>query len=164
MRIDRNRHRLRFGVLSLAILAASTAAVSVAGDLGRCATVRVPRQVVLPDGSVHEPGDLRLCMKSHGPNSGTYEIAVNGRAIGQWPSRIGSSDSSDLKHSLAVFEWVDDRLALVGYARPAGDKMRTYVFHSYGPVPERVLALRDTLLAEEHREEFIVYATRSRTR
>lgn len=147
--------RLRLGIVLVAVLATPGLA---AGDLGRCSTAWVPHPIVLPDGAVHDPGALRLCLKSLDPVTGYYEISINGRALGRWPSRIGASEGPAETNPVTVFQWDGEgQLRLVGYARPDGDRMATYLFHGYGKVSKEMIAEASRLLSPERADTYVTY-------
>lgn len=144
-------------VIALGMLLTVAGAVSAA-DVGRCATAWVPHPIVLPDGSVHDPGALRLCLKALDPVSGYYEISINGRAFGRWPSRIGASEGPAEANPVAVFQWTDEgQLKLIGYAHPDGDRMATYMFHGYGKLSKEFIADASTMLAPEKADSYVTY-------
>jgi len=147
--------KLRFATVLAALLIGS---VAMASDVGRCATAWVPHPIVLPDGSVHEPGALRLCLKSVDPISGYYEISINGAALGRWPSRIGESEGPASAHPVAVFKWTDEgNLQLVGFARPNGSRMATYAFHGYGKLSKQFIADASKMLSPEQADGYVTY-------
>jgi hypothetical protein len=96
---------------------------------GQCAQIDAPWPMVLPDGSIHEPGPLRLCLQQmYTPASGLHEIRVNGATIGLFMSRVGTSEQPVDGVPIVVFQRNGtDEHYLVGYAWPDGDAMRTYV-------------------------------------
>jgi len=106
-------------------------------DLGRCARVEVPWPIVLPDGSAHEAGSLKLCLQQMWtPVAGLHEIRVNGTAIGLFMSRVGRSEGpAAARAPIVVFRRNGtDEHYLAGYAWPDGEVMRTYALHKFGKV------------------------------
>ena len=71
---------------------------------GQCARIEAPWPMVLPDGSTHEAGSLKLCLQQMWtPVSGLHEIRVNGMSIGLFMSRVGTSEgpvegNKDVRH------------------------------------------------------------------
>ena len=102
---------------------------------GQCAQIDAPWPMVLPDGSIHKPGPLRLCLQQmYTPVSGLHEIRVNGATIGLFMSRVGTSEQPVEGLPIVVFQRDGtDEYYLVGYAWPDGDAMRTYVLRTVGP-------------------------------
>jgi len=67
------------------------------------------------------------------PASGLHEIRVNGRSIGLFMSRAGTSEATVEGVPIVVFQRNGtDEHHLVGYAWPDGKAMRTYVLRKFG--------------------------------
>ncbi len=99
-----------------------------AQQTGRCYIADVPAVVVLPDGSEHDPGQLELCLTSKGPVEGSHRTYVNGRAIGEFRSRLGEGEG-DAGATGAIFVFLrspDGKLFLEGYTAAQGDSFWTF--------------------------------------
>lgn len=94
-----------------------------------CYTAVVPSTVVLPDGSVHPPGSLRICNRVMlSPVAGLHDIYVNGQPVGKFRSRLGRSEGTGDGEE-ALFAFMRDRdsqLRLHGYAFLDGDRYTIY--------------------------------------
>jgi len=104
-----------------ALLLAATAAT--AG--GRCYSAEVPGTIVLPDGSRHAPGVLRICTdRAISPVSRLHRTDVGGRAVGMFLSAPRAIEDT-VKEGTAQFIFERDNrddLNLVGYVITAGNK------------------------------------------
>jgi len=118
-------------VLALLALAASPA---WSQNRGQCAQIEAPWPMVLPDGSTHEAGALKLCLQEMWtPASGLHEIRVNGASLGLFMSRVGTSEEPAEGVPVVVFQRDGtNEHYLVGYAWPDGRTLRTYVLRWTG--------------------------------
>jgi len=125
------RRAATLGLVALVALAASPA---WSQGRGQCAQIETPWPMILPDGSTHEPGPLKLCLQQmYTPSSGLHEIRVNGASIGLFVSRVGTSEQPVEGVPIVVFKRDGtDEHYLVGYAWPDGESMRTYVLRNAG--------------------------------
>ena len=95
---------------------------------GRCYTADVASTVVLPDGSSHAPGSLRLCeLRTLTPVSSLHSIQIDGRPIGMFISRSQPTERSGGQQAFIAFR-LNDRgaLELEGYAVPNGDRLQSH--------------------------------------
>jgi hypothetical protein len=148
--------------IAAAALLAGPAQAQMRGD---CIRVELDAPVILPDGSTHEAGTLRLCLdRALNPGTGLHALQVNGVKAGMAMSRIGKGEAAD-ERPCAVFERAaDGKLRLIGYAVPAGQRMQTYTLRSFGNKNDKSLQANRQLLNEvTAREELIVLAAQ-RTR
>ena len=103
------------GMVTLAILAVP---VVVAGS-GDCFSVVVPAQVVLPDGSVHLPGALRLCFERQlNPVAEMQEISVAGMKQGLFVAKIALAESKSARAVVLFHRNDNDDWILIGFSRP----------------------------------------------
>lgn len=141
------------------LLLASGATLLHAG--GRCISVEVSSPIVLPDKSVHEEGSLRLCLaRAISPVSSIHETYVNGMPISMLLSRDGKSEGPGEPQPYVLFRKVSgERLELIGYAWPAGERMKTFVLSQSA----RDVASLNTAIASENaaREEIVLLAARA---
>ena len=110
---------------------------------GACATVEVPGQLVLPDGtSPEDAGVLTICLERWlSPVSGIHTLQVRGRPVGMILSRIGRDPQATARQPVVVFDrnvWGEARL--VGYAWPEEHSMLAMVFQAVGRQPDPSLA------------------------
>jgi hypothetical protein len=126
----RNRTRLTRTGRRLLTLAAIVWLVSgVAWAQGRCVSAEIPATFVLPDGSVHEPGELKLCVERvHSPVAVLHRIYVGNAVVALFESRTGQGESVTRDRPFVLFHRnALDQLELIGYARPSGRAMDTHV-------------------------------------
>ena len=94
-------------------------AATVAAGEGRCYTAEVPGTMVLPDGSKHAPGVLRICTdQDFSPVSKLHRTDVNGRPVGMFLS-VSRAVESSVEEGAAQFVFKrnsSDDLDLVGYS------------------------------------------------
>jgi hypothetical protein len=127
--LHRNRNRgLAFGCIWIAALILfAPAAAQGSGD---CLQAEVPTPMVLPDGSEHPAGSLRICMsKNYSPVSGLHKTSVDGRVIGLFRSRQGVSEAEFTGRNdpfVLFHRGENDHLVLVGFAWPSGERLQTY--------------------------------------
>ena len=126
MRAARNRSRT-FAFVTAAAIAMATAAVTHAG--GRCHTADLAHEVVLPDGSVHAPGELTSCrLATHSPISSLVELSIDGHPVHMVIGREGAAELKP-QHAEPFFVFqrnADDQMVLQGYAVPRGGELVTY--------------------------------------
>jgi len=155
------RPRLRWAaVLALGAVVVLAPSPAWSQNRGQCARIEVPWPVVLPDGSTHEAGSLNLCLQQMWtPASGLHEIRVNGKPIGLFMSRVGTSEGPAERVPVVVFQsnGTDER-TLLGYAWPHGDVMRTYILHKFGKAPRAIARKSGLPLLESETTEVLVAA------
>jgi hypothetical protein len=121
-RVFRGAAFLGFGFAAL-LFAAPAAAGS-----GDCVKAYIDEPIILPDGSLHPPGVLKICVRQHSPSAGMHKTSVDGRAIGEFqslyrPTRRPSEDP----RPVLVFEREPERgLALLGYTIPGRERTAVY--------------------------------------
>jgi len=93
-----------------------------------CATAQIEESFVLPDGSLHEPGALKLCRGTdYNPATTLHSSYVNNMAVGMLLGRSGASEASGPDQPFLMFVRDDvGQLRLSGYALPSQDGMETY--------------------------------------
>jgi len=109
-----NTMKTRGLMLAGAFLLAVTAATAE----NRCYTAEVPETMVLPDGSEHAPGALRICAdRVISPVSSLQRISVDGRPIGMFLSQPRAIEESvESGTAWFMFQRTEgDELDLVGY-------------------------------------------------
>ncbi|NIM61677.1 MAG: hypothetical protein GTO30_08490 [Acidobacteria bacterium] len=95
--------------------------------------------MVLPDGSKHEPGTLRLCMeRTISPVSMLHRGDVAGRPIGMFASAPREIETTVEEGSAHFFfqRNGDEDLALIGYAVWAGDRTTFFDMTGYAKAHE----------------------------
>ena len=100
--------------------------VAAAGELGRCYTATLPSGVVLPDGSTHAPGSLKICLsREYSPVTGLHATYVDGRPIGLFQARArGAEAPADSEDPFFLFlRNANGELVLQGYAVPDGERL-----------------------------------------
>lgn len=149
----------RKSILPTFLVASSLAcvlAVSVvvpAEPTGTCLSARVPGRIVLPDGSVHPPGDLALCLERHlNPVTEMDRIEVEGMARGLFSGRRSRPEEPITRPALVFHRSDNDDWILVGLIRPSrstGGNATGVRFVD----PERLRSLRARGLAERPVED-----------
>jgi len=117
-------------LVAVAIL--SLAGVAWAGENGRCHSTVVSSEMILPDGSVHEPGALTVCtVQTHSPVATLLKVSVDGHPVHMVVSRSGTSETETrIDEAFFVFHRNDkDQLVLQGYAVPERGKLQTYAMY-----------------------------------
>ena len=156
------RPRIRWAAaVALGAVVAIAPSLAWSQDRGQCARIEAPWPIVLPDGSAHEAGSLKLCLQQMWtPASGLHEIRVNGRSIGLFMSRVGTSEEPVEGVPVVVFQRNGtDEHYLVGYAWPDGETMRTYTLRRFGKAPRNVIARNSRLpLVESENTEILMAA------
>jgi hypothetical protein len=131
--------RVAFGV-SLLLLIAALAPPSSASphQERRCISADVDSPIVLPDGSRHPAGSVKICMsRAHSPVASFHETRVNGSQIGMYPSRTFLNEEAEAgtRDPYMVFRRdPHGHLVLQGYAVPEGQRMRTFLMAHPGRI------------------------------
>lgn len=130
-----------------------------AGGAGRCATVELPRPVILPDGSLHDATTLRICHRSRlSPVAGVHEISVDGMQQGMAQSYVGSSEGPAERHPVVVFQpTTSGAYRLVGYAWPDRSHMQTYLLQGLNRSSAQLRVDASSLL-EQHQDRVFLAA------
>ena len=109
-----------------------------AQELDTCVTARVPEAYTLPDGSIHEPGRLSLCLAENlSPVTGLHRVAVEGHTLGLARSHRSLAESRDVTDPLVLFRRRDGRLELIGYVVRIDRKTWSYSLADPEPQPAR---------------------------
>jgi hypothetical protein len=152
---------LACGGLILAALALP--GMTPAQETGRCYKADVPAPMILPDGSEHGPGRLKLCLIGKGPVDGLHKTYVDGIPIGEFRSRRGTSEGrGEAVEAFFVFlRGVDGRLLLEGYAVASGEKLRTYhMGRVRGPTTTAWVSAPEPKGADKEQDRFIRIAVK----
>jgi len=81
--------------------------------------VNVPVAFTLPDGSVHEPARVRLCVSRRlNPVTDLCAVRVDGVAVGMFPGRRIPVEESDGPPYLTFLRNRNGELVLIGLTRP----------------------------------------------
>lgn len=119
-------------MLAGAFLLAVTAATA---ETRGCYTAEVPGTIVLPDGSEHAPGALRICFDLViSPVSSLHGISVGGRPVGMFLS-VPRSIEESVEAGTAQFVFrrtARDELNLVGYVVSARSGTTLYEMQRAG--------------------------------
>lgn len=122
------RRKLMWAVaLAAAIFLAN--GLALGGGNGRCYTAEIPAQIVMPDGSEHPAGALKICMtRMHSPVEGLHHTVIDGKPIGLFRSRLDKGEELDgYTRPFFVFARRDDgALELQGLGLPASEGLTTY--------------------------------------
>jgi hypothetical protein len=105
------------------------AAVPAADETGDCVQAFVDESMVLPDGSQHPPGTIRICLEMrYSPVAGLHKTSIDGRTIGLFQSRHRLSEgiAEDPTAKLVFRRIPDGGLTLLGYAIPVHERTALY--------------------------------------
>ena len=124
----RPAHPFTLLAIAVAILVACGAS---AGERKHCLRAEIDETFMLPNGSVHPPGELRLCLiQSMSPVSGAHQTHIDGHAVGYFRSiKTRVATPAGTAPSGPYFEFVRNRhgeLELRGYAWTDGSTMLAY--------------------------------------
>jgi hypothetical protein len=131
----KNRNELAKRRVSKAVgrLAAVIATLIVGGAAwavvpAHCIALDVPAPFVLPDGSIHPAGELRVCLsRNFNPVSGLHRIYIDGIPTGFLLSHIANAEIPKDATPSALFYGESGRLRLVGYTVAANGKVFSYL-------------------------------------
>jgi hypothetical protein len=118
--MSRQVSRVLFGIVAVLVLLVAGTPIRAEG---RCVAARIDSEVVLPDGSVHEPGIVTICPETKlSPAVRLCSIAVNGRTAGIWMNRVseGGRFVAD-DGTLSLRRLANGHLALADYYWPGAD-------------------------------------------
>lgn len=128
---------------ALAFAAVLLAPAAWSGGSGRCIITSVPDPLVLPDGSVHPAGQLRICLtQEFSPVAGLHETWLNGQPVGRFVSRTGQAEAGDgTETPFVVFRRTrGGELVLEGWADPRGRRLNTYLVRTVGQAQPEMIA------------------------
>ena len=113
----------------LALLAISIPGAIWGQSLGDCIAVEVPAPMILPDGSSHEAGSLKICHdQMFSPIASLHATYVDGKPVGFLRSRRGFAEDDTEGRPYVLFQKTHrGELRLLGYAWPHGNRMATYL-------------------------------------
>jgi hypothetical protein len=119
----------------LAAVLVTTSPAVPAAFAGPCLRATVDEQVTLPDGSVHAPGEIRICVtRSYSPAADLNAISVGGEPLGLFVGRRKlSEDLPKGQDAVMVFErGAGAGLQLVAFGVRDRDRFEV---RSFGPLP-----------------------------
>jgi len=112
----------------LLVLLSAASVDALAGGVGGCTSADVKEPMVLPDGSLHPPGRLTICVtQDYSPVASLHAIRIDGASVALFASRRGVGEGGSVEPPF--FMLLRDgrgRLHLAGYATPSRDRMLTY--------------------------------------
>ena len=110
------------------LICVAVGALAPAAAKTTCVSASIPDPIRLPDGSIHAPGALTLCIsRTLSPVAHLHEIYVDGMPVGIHISRKGYSEGSRDSEPFMMFNrGPEGHLYLYGFAVSAGDRMVTY--------------------------------------
>jgi hypothetical protein len=125
-------------------------AVAQTESRGQCVTAEVPAPMILPDGTAHPRGTLRLCFsEALSPVTGLHRAYVDGRFAGMFVSRRGTSEApgEDRNPFLMFARKASGQLELKAYAIPlSDDRLRSY---HVGPIVSGATAHNEAEVSTE---------------
>jgi hypothetical protein len=120
-----------WSVTTLIIIFYATA--PVAAEARACATVKIDESFVMPGGSEHAPGMLRLCQGgAFSPSRALHVGYVDGDQVGMLISQRGLSEAPTDDQPFMIFARDHrGRLHLYGLALPCAEGMETFLFEGF---------------------------------
>jgi hypothetical protein len=160
MKYSPKQRSLSFALSGIALTIVLLSAPAFASSGSNCTTASIPEPFMLPDGTEHGAGTLKLCVeRRHSPVSHMHETYVDGMAVGLHIGRTNSSEGPATAGSYVMFgRGTDGRLRLLGYARPGIDHMQVFSLR------RAIYITADPQLADRVREEPIFIAALPRPR
>ena len=103
-----------------------------------CTTATIQEPFVLPDGSEHDAGSLKIChLQKHYPSSTLLVSYVDGQNVGVLLGIAGHNEAGSRSAPFMMFARdPDGRLRLYGYGLQEGSGMATFTLHR----PDRLKA------------------------
>jgi hypothetical protein len=97
-------------------------------EAGACIRAFIDETVALPDGSLHPPGTLRICLQPYTPVAALHETSIDGRTIGLFQSRFQTTENPPEDPRPVIIFRRDSQagLTLLGYTLPASDHTAVY--------------------------------------
>ena len=122
------RRALGVSIWSVAVVACLTLGGAARADApARCVSLDVPSPFILPDGTVHPAGGMRLCLdRNLNPVTGIHRVYVEGAPAGYFMSRASKPEAPRNADPLVLFYADAGRLRLVGYTVTFDGKMFSY--------------------------------------
>jgi hypothetical protein len=133
--------------VALAVGLAACASAALAQESGVCITATVPEAFTLPDGTVHGPGQFKLCtVQAFTPAIGVDHVWVRGEGADFEMSRMVATEARGDSVSVVLFRRVPGSpLEFAGCVLPTGGKSWSYTLgrsdrtgtagrESFGPV------------------------------
>ena len=131
---------------------------SVSAETGRCYSADIPAAMVLPDGSVHGAGELRICyQKKFTPVSGLHRTYVDGRVIGVFMS-LSQAPEEGGNNQYPFFVFQPNALGeyvFQGYATPSARGLVNHQFPSVVTTWQLGEGVQASLTQEEDETEAI---------
>ena len=130
---NRNEQAKRSVFKAAGRLAAAMVTLIVGGAVwsvvpAHCVALDVPAPFVLPDGSVHAAGELRMCLsRNFNPVMGLHRVYIDGMPVGFLLSQIANAEIPKDTTPSALFYGASGRLRLVGYTVAANGKVFSYL-------------------------------------
>jgi len=148
-------------VLTLVVLHGFTPAASQ--ERGRCAVTELPGHLVLPDGVIHDGGELKICFDGwHNPSVGRHVIYLNRKPWGYLLSRSGTNQGAGARVPILVFtpRTKFDHVRLLGYVWPDQNRMIAHVLHVPGQKMRKSHEDPSEFLESANRENYVLVAAR----
>ena len=163
-----SRHRILLALVTIILVAC----VANAGERAHCLRAEIDETFMLPNGSVHPPGELKLCLiQSLSPVSGAHRTHVDGHTVGYFRSvRSTTNVSRGAPTAEPYLEFARNRsgeLELLGYAWTDGTTVLAYDLTKlnkkklkYTVTTHEQMSARNTSSADEQEETIIRLAAR----
>ena len=125
-------------VALLAIIALAAPIPSLAAPGESCVNAKITAPFWLPDGQLHAPGTLTLCVvREFSPISNLHRLAVDGNTVGVYLSRKRVAEAADGIAPEVVFERDGaGNLKLLGYSLPERERVLAFRLPAANPARE----------------------------
>lgn len=137
--IDSKQIARRFLVLAAALIACAGPASAAPDD---CVSANVPGPIVLPDGTFHPSGRIRVCLTEQiSPVAGLHEASVAGLPVGMFLSRVSRMEATPESYPGPLFQFIrtdDGVFVLEAYSIPSGKRVNFYRLRETTPMSPRM--------------------------
>lgn len=123
----------RLAALPAVLIVALLVVAPAAAGRGDCINAFIDETIVLPDGSLHPPGTLRICLVQPGVG-GLHKTSVDGRTIGVFQSlyRATPAPPEDPRPVMVFRRDPRGGLVLLGYTLPRTKRTEVYWMQEAG--------------------------------
>ncbi len=139
-------HRIDLVIGAVLVTAIAGGGTAVAGPSAVCVVAQVNAPILLPDGSEHPAGSLKLCGgPAFTPVTVFQKAFVDGRAVGYFASRTRAAEAEPGGPPIMTFiKTASGKLALAGYALPSQGRNTAYIFEdAWRTASRRTVAFPD---------------------
>jgi hypothetical protein len=112
----------------LAVVALTILQPAAAATLESCVSAKISAPFWLPDGELHAPGNLTLCIvREFSPIANLHKLSVDGRTVGVFLSQKRVAEGTGGGAPEVIFERdAAGNLKLLGYSVPERDRVLAF--------------------------------------